>query len=84
MDIVFMGTPDFAEKSLRALLEQGLSVKAVYTQTDKPVGRKRVLTPPPVKVLAQRYGIPVYQPKSLRRPEVHMCCCLGRRRKKRL
>lgn len=70
MDIVFMGTPDFAEKSLQALLEQGFSVKAVYTQTDKPVGRKRVLTPPPVKVLAQRHGIPVYQPKSLRRPEV--------------
>ena len=70
MDIVFMGTPDFAEQSLRARLEQGFSVKAVYTQTDKPVGRKRVLTPPPVKVLAQRHGIPVYQPKSLRRPEV--------------
>ena len=66
MKIVFMGTPDFAVPSLQALLDAGHEVCAVYTQPDKPQGRKQVLTPPPVKVLAQEHHIPVYQPLSFK------------------
>lgn len=61
-----MGTPDFAVPSLQALLDAGHEVCAVYTQPDKPQGRKQVLTPPPVKVLAQEHHIPVYQPLSFK------------------
>lgn len=67
--IVFMGTPDFAVPSLRALVEHSYSVIAVVTQPDRPKGRKRTLTPPPVKVEAERLGIPVLQPEKLRHPE---------------
>lgn len=66
MKIVFMGTPDFADTSLRALIENKQEILAVYTQPDKPKGRKRQLTPPPVKVTAEKFGIPVYQPSTLR------------------
>lgn len=66
MRIVFMGTPDFAVPSLQVLLDAGHEVCAVYTQPDKPQGRKQVLTPPPVKVLAQEHHIPVYQPLSFK------------------
>ena len=66
MRIVFMGTPDFAVPSLKALLDAGYQVCAVFTQSDKPKGRKQELTAPPVKELALQYGIPVYQPKTLR------------------
>lgn len=66
MKIVFMGTPDFAETALRALLGSRHEVAAVYTQPDKPVGRKAVLTPPPVKTLALEHGVPVFQPTKLR------------------
>lgn len=66
MKIVFMGTPDFAEPSLQALLDAGHEVAAVYTQPDKPQGRKQVLTAPPVKALALKHGVPVYQPATLR------------------
>lgn len=66
MKIVFMGTPDFAVPSLQALLDGGHSVSAVYTQSDKPKGRGHKLAAPPVKELALKYNIPVYQPKSLR------------------
>lgn len=66
MKIVFMGTPDFAVPSLQALIDAGHEVAAVYTQPDKPQGRKQVLTAPPVKDLAMQRGIPVYQPKTLR------------------
>lgn len=66
MRIVFMGTPDFAVPSLERLLLDGHEVCGVYTQPDKPVGRKQLRTPPPVKVLAEEKGIPVYQPDSLR------------------
>lgn len=66
MKIVFMGTPDFAEPSLQALLDAGHEVAAVYTQPDKPQGRKQVLTAPPVKELALKHGVPVYQPATLR------------------
>ncbi|TDF98366.1 methionyl-tRNA formyltransferase [Paenibacillus piri] len=64
-----MGTPDFAVPSLLALIESGEQVVGVVTQPDRPVGRKRLLTPTPVKVEAERHGIPVLQPERLRRPE---------------
>lgn len=66
MRILFMGTPDFAVFSLRALTENGEDVVAVVTQPDKPKGRGYELTPPPVKVFAAERGIPVYQPTTLR------------------
>ncbi len=66
MRILFMGTPDFALISLRALVEAGHTVIAAVTQPDKPRGRGYVLTPPPVKVYAQEQNIPVYQPQTLR------------------
>ena len=66
MKILFMGTPDFALFSLRALVDAGENVAAVVTQTDKPKGRGMTLTPPPVKVYATGHGIPDYQPKTLK------------------
>ena len=66
MRIVFMGTPEFAMYSLRALVEAGEEVVGVVTQPDKPRGRGYVLTPPPVKVYATERGIPVYQPATLK------------------
>lgn len=69
MNIVFMGTPAFAVPSLRMLLENGYNVVAVVTQPDRPQGRKRVLTPTPVKEVALEYGLPVLQPQRMRNPE---------------
>jgi methionyl-tRNA formyltransferase len=69
LNIVFMGTPDFAVPSLLQLLEKGYNVVGVVTQPDRPKGRKRVLTAPPVKVAALEAGIPVMQPERIRRPE---------------
>ena len=69
MDIVFMGTPDFAVPCLRALVENGENVKAVFTQPDKPKGRGYKLTPPPVKEYAVSQNIPVYQPVSMKKGE---------------
>ena len=66
MRILFMGTPDFAVPTLRALMESGEEIIGVVTQPDKPKGRSYVLTPPPVKVFATEKGLPVYQPKTLR------------------
>ncbi|WP_017727256.1 methionyl-tRNA formyltransferase [Halalkalibacterium ligniniphilum] len=66
MKIVFMGTPDFSVPVLRRLIEDGYKVAAVVTQPDRPVGRKRVLTPPPVKAEAELHGIPVLQPEKIR------------------
>ena len=66
MRIVFMGTPDFAVPALERLCGSGHEVAAVYTQPDKPVGRKQVLTPPEVKICAEKYGLPVFQPVSLK------------------
>ncbi len=70
MNIVFMGTPDFAVESLRQLIESGHNITAVFTKQDMPRGRKMILTPPEVKVLAQEYNLPVYQPKTLKDPDV--------------
>lgn len=69
MRILFMGTPDFAEMSLRALKNEKYEIIGAYTQPDKPKGRKGVLAPSPVKSAALEYGIPVFQPKSLRDKE---------------
>lgn len=69
MNIVFMGTPDFAVPSLEKLLAAGYSVKLVVTQPDKPQGRKKILTPTPVKEAALKHGIPVFQPRRLRDEE---------------
>lgn len=69
MKILFMGTPDFALFSLKALYESGEEIAAVITQPDRPVGRGYVMTPPPVKRWALEKNIPVYQPKTLRDEE---------------
>ena len=69
LNVMYMGTPDFAEVILKKLAET-YDVSAVVTQTDKPVGRKRVLTAPPVKVTAKELGIPVYQFETLRNGEL--------------
>lgn len=66
MKIIFMGTPDFAVPCLEALYLEGHEIAAVFTREDKPVGRKQILTAPPVKQFATEKGIPVYQPKTLR------------------
>lgn len=66
MNIIFMGTPDFAVPALKALYNSKHNVKAVFTQTDKPKGRGYKLAPPPVKVLAMEHNTPVYQPQSLK------------------
>ena len=69
MKTVFMGTPDFAVPCLRTLAESGHEVAAVFTQPDKPKGRGYKLIPTPVKAAALEYGLPVYQPLSLRKGE---------------
>ncbi|CAM4285098.1 methionyl-tRNA formyltransferase [Paenibacillus endophyticus] len=66
MRIVFMGTPDFAVPSLKLLLEQQYNVVAVVTQPDRPKGRKKTLTPPPVKEAALSFNLPVLQPERMR------------------
>jgi methionyl-tRNA formyltransferase len=69
MKVVFMGTPDFSVPVLQTLLKDGYEVVAVVTQPDRPKGRKRVLTPPPVKVEALKHEIPVLQPEKIRLEE---------------
>lgn len=66
MNIVFMGTPDFAVPSLLSLVKSEHKVLAVFTQPDKPKGRGYTLTPPPVKVCAAENNIPVYQPEKVK------------------
>ena len=71
MNIIFMGTPDYAQKILEKLVStENINVVAVYTQPDKPVGRKKVLTSPPVKLTADLNSIEVYQPNRLRDEDV--------------
>ena len=69
MRILFMGTPDFALFSLKALVESGEEVIGVITQPDKPKGRGYTLMPPPVKVYALEQNLPVYQPATLKGEE---------------
>ncbi|UVI27835.1 methionyl-tRNA formyltransferase [Paenibacillus spongiae] len=66
MRIVFMGTPEFAVASLQALIGVGHEILAVVTQPDRPKGRKKTLTPPPVKEAAIAHGLTVLQPERLR------------------
>ena len=66
MRIVFMGTPDFAEASLKKLIDEGFSVVGVFTQPDKPKGRGMEMSFSPVKTLALANHIPVYQPEKMR------------------
>lgn len=65
---IFMGTPDFACPTLQKLLDRGENIVAVVTQPDRPKGRGQRLLPPPVKELAEKHGIPVYQPLKVRDP----------------
>ncbi len=67
--IVFMGTPVFSVPVLRRIIEDGYEVIGVVTQPDRPVGRKKILTPPPVKVEALKHGIPVFQPEKIRQKD---------------
>ncbi|WP_033829270.1 methionyl-tRNA formyltransferase [Bacillus andreraoultii] len=64
--IVFMGTPDFSVPILQQIIKDGYDVIGVVTQPDRPVGRKRIITPPPIKVEAEKHGIPIFQPEKLR------------------
>ena len=67
--IIFMGTPDFSVPVLRQIIQDGYDCIGVVTQPDRPVGRKKVLTPPPVKVEAEKLGIPVFQPERIKQSE---------------
>ncbi len=68
--IIFIGTSDFAAPSLEALAKNtDFKTALVITQTDKPVGRKRIVTPPPVKLLAKKYNLPVRQPQKIKEAE---------------
>ena len=69
MDLVFLGTPQFAVPTLEALIAAGHNVKAVYTQPDRPSGRGQELAQSAVKKAALAHGLPVLQPERIRRPE---------------
>lgn len=69
MKVIFMGTPDFAVGTLKAIIEEGHEVLAVFTQPDKPKGRSKELVMPPVKELAVEHNLPVYQPVKVRDAE---------------
>lgn len=66
MKVVFMGTPEFAALPLEMLIKEKVNIQAVVTQPDRPVGRKRIITPPPVKKIALKHNIPVYQPENVK------------------
>lgn len=65
--IVFMGTPEISAKVLEGLISDGFNVVGVIAQPDRPIGRKKIITPVPTKVVAQKYNIPVYQPEKIRK-----------------
>ncbi len=84
--IVFMGTPLFASNILEGLINDQREIVAVVTKEDKRVGRKQILTPPPVKEVAMKYGIPCLQPKRIRKeyeevlnyePDLILVCAYG-------
>lgn len=70
LKVVFLGTPSFAVPSLEILVQRGYKIEAVYTQPDRPKGRGNQLAMPPVKESALQFGLTVYQPERVRRPEV--------------
>ncbi|MGI9073112.1 MAG: methionyl-tRNA formyltransferase [Bryobacteraceae bacterium] len=69
MRVVFLGTPDFAVRSLNALISSGHQVVGVFTQPDRPKGRGKQLAEPPLKSAARAAGLTIYQPERIRRPE---------------
>ena len=69
MNIIFMGTPDFAVGALEAILEAGHNVELVVTQPDKAQGRSKELKPPAVKVCALEHNLPVFQPEKIKKEE---------------
>ena len=71
MNIIFMGTPDFAVNSLKALSDTGHNIMLVVTQPDKPKGRGHKMAPPPVKECAIELGYDVYQPETLKSDEAY-------------
>ena len=71
MNIIFMGTPDFAVNSLKALSNAGHNIMLVVTQPDKPKGRGHKMAPPPVKECAQELGYNIYQPETLKSDEAY-------------
>ena len=84
--IVFMGTPSFAANVLEGLISKGFNIIGVVTQPDKEIGRKRVLTPSEVKIIAQKYNIPVLTPTKIRKeyqdvlnlePDLVITCAYG-------
>ena len=88
MRILYLGTPDFAVLPLKKLVEsKKYDIIGVVTNKDKPVGRKQILTPPPVKVLANQFGLPVYQYDKIRveglndlkklKPDLMITCAFG-------
>ncbi len=87
MRIVYLGTPEFAVAPLQNLIDNGYEIVGVVCNKDKPFGRKKVLTPPPVKVKAQNYNIPVYQYDKIRlegledlkklNPDLMITCAFG-------
>ncbi len=64
LKIAFLGTPDFAVPTLEKLCQSEFKPATVFCAPDKPVGRKQILTPPPIKVIAQKYNMPIYQPED--------------------
>ncbi|PBB05336.1 methionyl-tRNA formyltransferase [Salimicrobium humidisoli] len=66
-NIVLMGTPDFSVPVLNRLIEEGYNISLVVTQPDRPKGRKKILTPPPLKEAAEASGIPVFQPEKVKK-----------------
>ena len=85
LDLVFMGTPEFAATILAALIDAGHRIRAVYTQPPRPAGRGHRLQPSPVQALAERHGLPVHCPASLRDPaaQAEFAAIRGRRRGRR-
>lgn len=71
MNIIFMGTPEFAVPCLNSLIDNNYNIISVITQPDKPKGRRYTLTSPPVKILANNYNIPVYQPVNIKSDDVY-------------
>ena len=69
MRVIFMGTPEFAVPSLKELTKSA-EVLCVVTQTDKPKGRGKKILPPPIKIFAEKFKIPVLQPEKLKAPEI--------------
>ena len=69
MKVVFMGTPEFAVPSLQKLIDEKYNIAAVITQPDRPKGRGKKTLAPPIKDLALKYNIPVYQPEKVRTTE---------------